>query len=77
VIPKTLRDELDLTPGDTLELNSAGEEITLRPVRGTAPLTKEKGVWVFRTGESLSPAVADSVLGQIRDDRDRKNMDPH
>ena len=77
VIPKPLRDELDLAPGDALELVSAGESITLRPVRGTAPLTKEKGVWVFRTGKPLSPSVADDLLKQIRAERDRENTGPH
>lgn len=32
----------------------ADEQITLRPVRGTAPLRNEQGIWVFRTGQSLS-----------------------
>jgi len=31
VIPKTLRDELHLEPGDTLELEAEGERVTLRP----------------------------------------------
>ncbi len=35
VIPKPLREELHLEPGDALELERAGEQITLRPVRGT------------------------------------------
>jgi AbrB family looped-hinge helix DNA binding protein len=76
VLPKLLRDELDLGPGDSLELESAGEQITLRPVRTTAPLTKEKGVWVFRTGQPLSASVTDSVLRQTREDRDRHHFDP-
>jgi AbrB family looped-hinge helix DNA binding protein len=46
-IPKLLREELNLEPGDFLEMESAGEQITLRPVRGTGPLTKEHGVWYF------------------------------
>jgi AbrB family looped-hinge helix DNA binding protein len=37
VIPKTLREELRLEPGDSLEMESIGERITLRPVRGTGP----------------------------------------
>ena len=41
VIPKPVRDELHLDAGDALEMESAGEQITLRPVRGTGPLTKE------------------------------------
>jgi AbrB family looped-hinge helix DNA binding protein len=53
VIPKPLREELRLEPGDDLEMESSGEEITLRPVRGTGPLTKEHGVWVFRTGQPM------------------------
>ena len=73
LIPKPLRDELDLAPGDTLELEQARDKITLRPVRGTAPLTKEKGVWVFGTGEPFSSAVADDVLKQLRDERDHRN----
>ena len=77
VIPKPLRDELDLAPGDTLDLETAGESITLRPTRGTAPLTKEKGVWVFRIGRPLPASVADDVVERIRDDRDRHNLERH
>lgn len=74
VIPKPLRDELDLAPGDVLELETAGGSITLRPARGSVPLTKEKGVWVFRTGHPLSARVADDVLGELRADRDQRNL---
>ncbi len=38
-------------------MESAGAQITLRPVCGTGPLTKEQGVWVFHSGEPL-PASA-------------------
>jgi AbrB family looped-hinge helix DNA binding protein len=74
VIPKPLRDELDLAPGDTLELETAGESITLRPTRGAVPLTKERGVWVFRTGHPLPTSVADDVLQRIRTERDQENL---
>ena len=74
VIPKPLRDQLDLAPGDTLELETAGESITLRPTRGKVPLAREKGVWVFRTGHPLPASVADDVLDRIRTDRDRRNL---
>jgi AbrB family looped-hinge helix DNA binding protein len=77
VIPKLLRDELGLAPGDTLDLEAAGESITLRPTRGTAPLTKEKGVWVFRIGRPLPASVADDVVERIRDDRDRHILKSH
>jgi len=74
VIPKRLREELHLGPGDALELEFAGDQITLRPVRGTAPLTKELGVWVFGTGQPLSAAVTDETLRRIRDERDQENL---
>jgi AbrB family looped-hinge helix DNA binding protein len=73
VIPKTLRDELHLTPGDALELGCEGDSVTLRPVRSATPLRKERGVWVFRTGKTLPAAVADEVLREIRGQHDRDN----
>jgi AbrB family looped-hinge helix DNA binding protein len=77
VIPKPLRDELDLSPGDSLELESSGDNITLRPIRAVTPLTKEQGVWVFRTGQPLAATVTDEVLRQIREDRDQQNLHSH
>ena len=74
VIPKPLRLELHLEPGDALQLESQGERIVLCPARGAVPLQKERGVWVFRTGKPLSAAVTDETLRQIRDERDRRNM---
>jgi AbrB family looped-hinge helix DNA binding protein len=74
VLPKPLRTELDIGPGDLLELESVGERITLRPVRGRSPLAKEKGVWVFRTGQPLAASVADHLLDQIREQRDKQNL---
>jgi AbrB family looped-hinge helix DNA binding protein len=73
VIPKTLRDELRLEPGDSLELESEGERVTLRPVRSASPLRKERGVWVFCSGKKLPAAVTDKTLRDIREQRDREN----
>jgi AbrB family looped-hinge helix DNA binding protein len=74
VIPKPLREELHLEPGDALELENAGEQITLRPVRGRGPLMKENGVWVFYTGQPLPASATDQVLQQIRAERDSVNL---
>jgi AbrB family looped-hinge helix DNA binding protein len=74
VIPKALREALHLGPGDALEMESAGEQITLRPVRGTGPLTKEHGVWVFYTGQPLLASNTDETLQQIREERDLANL---
>jgi AbrB family looped-hinge helix DNA binding protein len=70
VIPKAVREELHLEPGDSLEMESAGESITLRPVRGSGPLMKEHGVWVFRTGQPLPASATDRLLQQLREERD-------
>jgi hypothetical protein len=51
-------------------MESTGEQITLRPVRGTSPLTKEHGVWVFRSGQPLPASAADEMPQQIREERD-------
>jgi AbrB family looped-hinge helix DNA binding protein len=74
VIPKPLREELCLEPGDSLEMESNGEQITLRPVRGTGPLTKEQGVWVFHAGQPLPASATDAMLQQIRGERDLANL---
>jgi AbrB family looped-hinge helix DNA binding protein len=74
VIPKPLREALHLEAGDALEVESAGEQITLRPVRGTGPLTKEHGVWVFHSGQPLHASATDEMLQQIREERDLSNL---
>jgi AbrB family looped-hinge helix DNA binding protein len=74
VIPKMVREELNLEPGDSLEMQSAGEQITLRPVRGTAPLAKERGVWVFHSGQPLAASSTEKMLRQIREERDINNI---
>lgn len=74
VIPKPLREKLHLEPGDALEMESAGERITLRPVRGTGPLTKEHGVWVFHSGQTLAASATDEMLDVIREERDLSNL---
>ncbi len=74
VLPKPLREELHLEPGDFLEMESAGEEITLRPVRGTGPLTKEHGIWVFHSGQPLPASATDEMLQLVREERDLANL---
>ena len=74
VIPKPLREELQLEPGDALEMETTGEQITLRPVRGSGPLTKEHGVWVFYSGQPLPASTTDRMLERIREERDLANL---
>jgi len=60
LIPKPLRQELHLGPGDTLQLESEGEQITLRPMRAKALSKKECGVWVYQ-GEPSGACMRDVI----------------
>ena len=73
VLPKALRDEMHLSPGDILDLTLKGDEVTLRPRRGATPLQKERGVWVFRTGKPLTAGATEETLRNIRAQRQRQN----
>ena len=70
VIPKTLRKELHLGPGDTLKLESEGDQITLRPVRPEALLKKEQGVWVYQ-GEPTHTSIP-AWIDREREQRSRE-----
>jgi len=70
LIPKTLRQELHIGPGDALQLDSEGEEITLRPVRPKALLKKERGVWVYQ-GEPTQASIPD-LIEREREKRSRE-----
>lgn len=74
VLPKNLRDELRLSPGDTLDIAVAGDQLTLRPRRAGTPLRKERGVWVLRTGEPLTAGETEETLRHIRAQRQRRNV---
>jgi len=69
VLPKPLRDQMQLVPGDTLQLEAEGECITLRPVRPKATLMKECGVWVYQ-GEATDASIPD-LLDLERERRSR------
>jgi len=69
VLPKPLRDRLQLAPGDTLHLESEGERITLRPVRQSVMLKKELGVWVYQ-GQPSDDSIPD-LIDRVRENRNR------
>ena len=66
VIPKSLRRQLRLEPGDSLELESHDEWITLKPVRPAVGLKKEHGMWVYRSGQPQRLSAQELI------DRDRE-----
>ena len=74
VLPKPVRDKLQLAAGDQLELDSVDDRILLRPLRGTAKLRKKSGLWVFHCGEPLSAATVQETVEQNRRERDEQNL---
>lgn len=73
VLPKPLRDELCLSPGDTLDVSVEGEQVMLRPRRTISPLEKKQGVWVFNTGKPMPSDETAETLRRIREQRARHN----
>lgn len=71
VLPKPLRDELQLQAGDTLEVESSGNQIILRPAANTGQMRKEHGIWVFRSGEPLTPEMVEKTAREVQEERDR------
>ncbi len=69
VLPKPVRDKLQLQAGDSLELDSSGGEIVLRPIRRTVQMRLRDGIWVFRTGQPISAASVNETIRQARDER--------
>ena len=71
VIPKPMREALHLNPGDSLELGRLGDQITLRPVHEKAQMHKERGIWVFRSGEPVKESSILELIEKIREERSR------
>ncbi|MBI5242304.1 MAG: AbrB/MazE/SpoVT family DNA-binding domain-containing protein [Elusimicrobia bacterium] len=61
VIPKSLREALHISPGDSLQVDSSAEAITLRPIQETAALRKENGFWVYRTGRRADISIPELI----------------
>jgi AbrB family looped-hinge helix DNA binding protein len=72
VIPKFLRDELRLAPGDTLAMEFDGDMVTLRAIRSASVLRKKRGIWVFHGDRKISAAETDRVLDGLRQERDQE-----
>jgi AbrB family looped-hinge helix DNA binding protein len=66
VLPKPVRDELQLNAGDSLELEVSEDQIVLRPARLTVGLRKKQGVWVMDIDEPLSAATVDRTSRHVQ-----------
>jgi AbrB family looped-hinge helix DNA binding protein len=61
VIPKSIRDELNLVPGSELEIDSVGGEIRLRLPAPKSRLVEKNGFLVFSAGGESNIDIADFI----------------
>ena len=71
LIPKAVRDELRMGPGDRLDLELEDDHVVLRPARSGTSIRKENGIWVFRSGHGISSAETEKALHDLRQARVR------
>ena len=74
VIPKSVRDDLQLQGGDTLELEREGDSLWLRPVRSKAAMRQKKGIWVY-TGDTKGIDIV-RIIDEDREARIRSLIKP-
>ena len=67
VIPKRVRDQFRLEAGDTLELESNGDEMTLRPMPQAGAMILKDGWWVHQGKGSVSVEEIDELLREDRE----------
>ena len=73
VLPKPMRRELQLSPGDALEVESSQDQIVLRPARN-GRMRKEHGVWIFDSGQPLSAETVRKTIQRIRTERENRSL---
>ena len=71
VLPKPVRDALQISPGDSLELESSEDRIILRPARGNARIYKKQGMWVLHSDSPLYPNAVEDTIRKVRRERER------
>ena len=71
VIPKAIRDDLDLQPGDVLEVEEGAQSIVLKPATSSGAL-KMKGNVLVHTGRAVGDI--ESAVARSREERMKKIM---
>jgi AbrB family looped-hinge helix DNA binding protein len=71
VIPKPLREQFNLLPGDRLQLSVEGNGFRLAPTEAGGELTREGSVLVFRGGftEAVTTAKLNQMITEEREGR--------
>jgi AbrB family looped-hinge helix DNA binding protein len=72
VLPKDVREELAIKPGDTLKLSIHGSSVTLTPNKGATGFVRKGHALVFSTedaGTLLSQEAVNAILSDSHDER--------
>ena len=71
VLPKPVRDALQIGAGDTLELESSEDLILLRPARGKARIFKKNGMLVLHSDAPVPSNAVETTMRSVRRERER------
>lgn len=70
VLPKHIRDEMAISPGDFLNVSVNGDEVTLRPKKVTNGFVRRGKALVFSTsGGILTREAAQAIIAQVHEER--------
>ncbi len=72
VIPKSLRDRLHLSEGVSLQLKANDEEIVLRPTREEGRLIRKRGIPVFQSIGTVTPAEIETIRNSEHLEREQR-----
>ena len=70
VLPKAVREELQLSPGGSLDLEVSEDRVVLRPARAKPRMYKKHGIWVLHTGSPLPADVVENTIKKVRKERE-------
>jgi AbrB family looped-hinge helix DNA binding protein len=76
VLPKDVREELAIKPGDTLKVSIHGSSVTLTPNKEESGFVRKGKALVFSTADeaTLSQETVDRVVGKGREERQEESF---
>jgi AbrB family looped-hinge helix DNA binding protein len=69
VLPKQVREELAINPGDLLQISIQGNEVMLSPKKNNPGFLRRKKALIFSSGagDLLKKETVDAILEEIRE----------
>jgi AbrB family looped-hinge helix DNA binding protein len=75
VLPKAIRDELQLRAGDTLAIEVSGEQVNIRVIAPEPQLRREGRFWVWHGAGPVTNADVRELVQRTRGQRSRRVAD--